>query len=82
VLPVVLSLLFCHNVCVFRDLFAFFTTLVSDFISASSAEVKEYMELYLPSPDITSLRGAQFKNHRDNFTFTFASYSGGLRFEF
>jgi hypothetical protein len=34
----------------------------------SSAEVKEWMELYLHSPNTPSWRGAQLK-HRDNFTF-------------
>jgi hypothetical protein len=36
----------------------------------SSAEVKEWVELYLHSPIAPSWRGAQLK-HRDNFTFTF-----------
>jgi hypothetical protein len=35
----------------------------------SSAEVKEWMELYLHSPNTPSWRGAQLK-HRDNFIFT------------
>jgi hypothetical protein len=34
-----------------------------------SAEVKEWVELYLHSPNTPSWRGAQLK-HRDNFTFT------------
>jgi hypothetical protein len=34
----------------------------------SSAEVKEWVELYLHSPNTPSWRGAQL-NHRDNFTF-------------
>jgi hypothetical protein len=34
----------------------------------SSAEVKESVELYLHSPNMSSGRGAQLK-HRDNFTF-------------
>jgi hypothetical protein len=36
----------------------------------SSAEVKEWVELYLHSPSTPLWRGAQLK-HRDNFTFTF-----------
>jgi hypothetical protein len=36
----------------------------------SSAEVKEWVALYLHSPNTPSWRGAQLK-HRDNFTFTF-----------
>jgi hypothetical protein len=35
----------------------------------SSAEVKEWVELYLHSPDTPSRRGAKLKKHRDNFTF-------------
>jgi hypothetical protein len=35
----------------------------------SSAEVKEWVELYLHSLNTPSWRGAQLK-HRDNFTFT------------
>jgi hypothetical protein len=38
----------------------------------SSAEVKEWVELYLHSPNTPSWRGAQLK-HRDNFTFTYRS---------
>jgi hypothetical protein len=34
-----------------------------------SAEVKEWVELYLHSPNTPLWRGAQLK-HRDNFTFT------------
>jgi len=38
----------------------------------SSAEVKEWVELYLHSPSMPSWHGAQLqKKHRDNFTFTF-----------
>jgi hypothetical protein len=37
--------------------------------SPSSAEIKEWVELYLHSPNMPSRRGAQLK-HRDNFTFT------------
>jgi hypothetical protein len=36
----------------------------------SSAEVKEWVELYLHSPNTPSWRGAQLGEHRDNFTFT------------
>jgi hypothetical protein len=36
----------------------------------SSAEVKEFVELYLHFPNTPSWRGAQLK-HRDNFTFSF-----------
>jgi hypothetical protein len=36
----------------------------------SSADVKEWVELYLHSLNMLSWRGAQLK-HRDNFTFTF-----------
>jgi hypothetical protein len=42
----------------------------ADHSPPSSAEVKEWVELYLHSPDTPSWRGAQLK-HRDNFTFTF-----------
>jgi hypothetical protein len=43
----------------------------------SSVKVKKWVELYLPSPNTPSWRGAQLK-HRDNFTFTFTSpLSGG-----
>jgi hypothetical protein len=35
----------------------------------SSAEVKEYVELYIHSPNTPPWLGAQLK-HRDNFTFT------------
>jgi hypothetical protein len=35
-----------------------------------SAEVKEWVDLYLHSPNPLSWRGAQLK-HRDNFTFSF-----------
>jgi hypothetical protein len=36
----------------------------------SSAEVKEWVDLYLDSPNTPSWRGAQLK-HRENFTLTF-----------
>jgi hypothetical protein len=39
----------------------------------SSAEVKEYVELYLHSPNMPSWNGVQLK-HRDNFTFTFIMF--------
>jgi hypothetical protein len=44
--------------------------LEADYSLPSSAEVKEWVELYLHSPNTPSWRGAQLK-HRDNFTFTF-----------
>jgi hypothetical protein len=44
---------------------------VADHSPPSTAEVKEWVELYLHSPDMPSWRGAQLKKkHRDNFTFT------------
>jgi hypothetical protein len=42
----------------------------ADHSPPSSAEVKEWVELYLHSPSIPSWRRAQLK-HRDNFTFSF-----------
>jgi hypothetical protein len=42
----------------------------SDHSAPSSAEVKEWVELYYHSPNTPSWRGAELK-HRDNFTFTF-----------
>jgi hypothetical protein len=42
----------------------------ADHSSQSAAEVKEWVELYLHSPNTPSWRGAQVE-HRDNFTFTF-----------
>jgi hypothetical protein len=39
----------------------------ADHSPPSSAEVKEYVELYFHSPNTPSWRGAQLK-HRDNFT--------------
>jgi hypothetical protein len=39
----------------------------------SSAEVKEWVELYLHSPSTPPWRGAQLK-HRDNFTFTISEH--------
>jgi hypothetical protein len=41
----------------------------ADHSPPSSAEVKEWVELYFHSPNTQSWRGAQFR-HRDNFTFT------------
>jgi hypothetical protein len=41
----------------------------ADHSPPSSAEVKEWVGLYLHSPSTPSWRGAQLK-HRDNFTFT------------
>jgi hypothetical protein len=41
----------------------------SDHSPPSSAEVKEWVELYHHSPNTHSWRGAQLK-HKDNFTFT------------
>jgi hypothetical protein len=42
----------------------------ADYSPPSSAEVKEWVELYLHSPNTPSWRGAQGE-HRGNFTFTF-----------
>jgi hypothetical protein len=42
----------------------------ADHSPPSSVEVKEWVELYLHSPNMLSWRGAQLK-HRDNFAFTF-----------
>jgi hypothetical protein len=39
----------------------------ADHSSPSSAEVKEWVELYLYSPNKPPWRGAQLKNYRDNF---------------
>jgi hypothetical protein len=41
----------------------------ADHSPPSSAEVKEWVELYIHSPNMPSWHGAQLK-HRDNFTFT------------
>jgi hypothetical protein len=41
----------------------------ADHVPPSSAEVKEWAELYLHSPNTPPWRGAQLKS-RDNFTFT------------
>jgi hypothetical protein len=40
----------------------------ADHSPPSSAEVKDWVELYLSSPSTPSWRGAQLKKHRDNFT--------------
>jgi hypothetical protein len=45
----------------------------TDHSPPSSAEVKEYVELYLHSPTMPSWRGAQLR-HRDNFNFTYYYY--------
>jgi hypothetical protein len=42
----------------------------TDHSPPSSAEVKEWVDLYLHSPKTPPWRGAHLK-HRDNFTFTF-----------
>jgi hypothetical protein len=46
-------------------------------LTPSSAEVEEYVELYLHSPNTPSWRGAQLK-HRDNFTFTLPSITAAV----
>jgi hypothetical protein len=46
----------------------------ADYSLPSSVEVKEWVELYLHSPNMPSWRGAQLK-HRDNFTFTLPTKS-------
>jgi len=43
----------------------------ADHSPPSSAKVKEWVELYLHSPSTSPWHGAQFKKHRDNFTFIF-----------
>jgi hypothetical protein len=43
-----------------------------------SAEIKDWVELYLYSPNMPSWRDAQLKKHRDNFTvyiFTFTHFN-------
>jgi len=42
----------------------------ADHSPPSSAEVKEWVELYLHSPDMPLWHGAQLK-HKDNFIFMF-----------
>jgi hypothetical protein len=46
----------------------------ADHSAPSSAEVKELVELYLHSPN-TPWRGARLKKHRDDFTFTFNTFT-------
>jgi hypothetical protein len=41
----------------------------ADHSPPSSADVKEWLELYLYSPDTPSWRGARFKKAHENFTF-------------
>jgi hypothetical protein len=51
----------------------------ADHSPPSSAEVKEYVELNLHSPNTPSWRGAQLKKqHWDNFTFTLPCVSRHL----
>jgi hypothetical protein len=50
---------------------AFHSGREADHSTPSSAEVKEWVELYLHSPNAPSWRGAQLGEHRDNFAFTF-----------
>jgi hypothetical protein len=45
----------------------------ADHSPPSSAEIKEWVELYLHSPNTPSWRGAQGE-HRDNFTFYLSRY--------
>jgi hypothetical protein len=52
---------------------AFHSGREADHSPPSSAEVKEWVELYLHSPNAPSWRGAQ-GDHKDNFTFTFTFY--------
>jgi hypothetical protein len=49
---------------------AFHSGREADHSPPSGTEVKEWVELYLHSPNAPSWRGAQFGEHRDNFTFT------------
>jgi len=46
-----------------------FLMVLVDHTPPSSAEVKEWVELYFHSPSKPSRRGAQLKKHRDKFTF-------------
>jgi hypothetical protein len=48
-----------------------FVAVIKVWIPPFSAEVKEWVELYIHTPNTPSLHGAQLKKHRDNFTFTF-----------
>jgi hypothetical protein len=45
----------------------------ADHSPPSRAKVKEWVELYLHSPNTPSWRGAELK-HKDNFTFTFTAW--------
>jgi hypothetical protein len=49
----------------------------ADHSPPSNAEVKEWVELYLHSPNTPSRRGAELK-HRDNFTYTILWSKGSL----
>jgi hypothetical protein len=46
------------------------TSLSDSYPPPSSAEIKEWVALYIHSPNTPSWRGVKLK-HRDNFTFTF-----------
>jgi Zn-dependent alcohol dehydrogenase len=50
----------------------------ADHSPPSSAEVKECVELYFHSPNTPSWRGAQFRKHMDNCTFTFFRVMSGV----
>jgi hypothetical protein len=50
---------------------AFHSGREADHSLPSSAEFKEWVELYFHSPNTPSWRGAQLGEHSDNFTFTF-----------
>jgi hypothetical protein len=47
---------------------AFHSGREADHSPPSSAKVKEWVELYLHSPNTSSLLGARLGEHRDNFT--------------
>jgi hypothetical protein len=51
---------------------------VADHSPPSSVEVKEWMELYIHSPNTPSWRGAQLK-HRVNFTFTITVFGSRVK---
>jgi hypothetical protein len=53
----------------------------ADHSPPSSAKIKEWVELYLHSPNMPSWRGAQLK-HRDNFTSWRGETKGALNFYF
>jgi hypothetical protein len=54
----------------------------ADHSPPSSAEVEEWVDLYLHSPNTPSWRGAQLKKkHKDNFTFTFLTTWCRILFE-